>query len=87
MLPIAGNFSHNQRFRRTNWLCRCVSREQEEHIRSNCVIYKEIRDKYMDLDNDDNLVAFFREVLRERDRLDKQEKEERRSRRRREEEQ
>ena len=37
--------------------------------------------------NDDNLVAFFEEVLRERDRLDEQEREEKRSRRRREEEQ
>ena len=87
MLPIAGNFSHDQRFRRTNWLCRCGSREQEEHIRSHCVIYKKIRDKYMDLDNNDNLVAFFEEVLRERDRLDEQEEEEKRSRRRREEKQ
>ena len=76
MLPLAGNFSHDRRFRRTNWLCRCGSREQQEHIRSHCVIYSNIRDKYEDLDNDDNLVKFFEEVLQERDRLEEKEREE-----------
>ena len=66
MLPIAGNFSNDSRFRRINWLCRCGSREQQEHIRSHCVLYKDIRQKYEDLDNDVNLVGFFKEVLKER---------------------
>ena len=87
MLPIAGNFSNDSRFRRINWLCRCGSREQQEHIRSHCVLYKDIRQKYEDLDNDDNLVRFFEEVLKERDALDEKEKEEEKSRRRKEKEQ
>ena len=82
MLPLAGNFSHDRRFRRTNWLCRCGSREQQEHIRSHCVIYSNIRDKYEDLDNDNNLVKFFEEVLQERDRLEEKEKEDKKARRR-----
>ena len=39
----------------------------------------------MDLDNDENLVSFFEEVLKERDRFE--EKEEKKSRRRKEKEQ
>ena len=76
MLALAGNFSRDMRFKRTNWLCRCGSREQQEHIRSHCVVYKSIRDKYEDLDDDNNLVMFFEEVLQERDRLEEKEREE-----------
>ena len=84
MLPLAGNFSHGSRFRWTNWMCRCGSREEQEHIRSHCAIYKDIREKYNDLDSDDNLVNFFMEVLKRRDTLDEQEKEEKKSGRRKE---
>ena len=86
MLPIAGNFSHDLRFRRTGWLCRCGAREQEEHIRSHCQLYEDIREKYGELDDDDKLVAFFSEVLLRRDDMDEKEKEEKRSRRRKEQE-
>ena len=86
MLPIAGNFSHDRRFMRTGWLCRCGGREHEEHIRSHCTLYKDIREKYGDLDDDEKLVAFFSEVLQRRDDLDEKEKEEKRSRRRKEQE-
>ena len=84
MVALAGNFSKDNRFRKTGWLCRCGSREREEHIRSHCVIYKDIRNKYGDLDDDDKLVAFFGEVLQRRDDMDEKEKEEKRSRRRKE---
>ena len=84
MLPLAGNFSHDSRFRRTNWLCRCGSREEQEHIRSHCAIYRDIREKYEDLDSDENMVKFFEEVLKRRDMLDEQEKEEKKRRRRKE---
>ena len=86
MLPIAGNFSKDNRFRRTDWLCRCGAREQEEHIRSHCEIYRDIREKYDCLDDDEKLVAFFGEVLKRRDDLEEKEKEEKRSRRRKEQE-
>ena len=80
MLPIAGNFSHDLRYRKTGWLCRCGAREQEEHIRSHCKLYEDIRDKYCEMNDDEKLVAFFAEVLQRRDDLDDKEKEEKRSR-------
>ena len=86
MLPIAGNFSRDNRFRSTGWLCRCGAREQQEHIISHCEIYKDIREKYNDINNEENMVSFFQEVLKKRDALDEEEKEERRSRRRKEKE-
>ena len=45
MLPLAGNFSQDNRFRRTRWLCLCGEREKEEHVRLHCDIYKDIREK------------------------------------------
>ena len=46
--------------------------------------YNDIREKYSDLENDDNLVAFFKEVLDKRDKVreeeEKQEKEEKKRR-------
>ena len=46
--------------------------------------YDDIREKYSDLENDDNLVPFFKEVLDRRDKVrdeeEKQEKEERKKR-------
>jgi hypothetical protein len=87
MLALAGNFSRDNRFRKTGWLCRCGGREKEEHIRSHCVIYEDIRNKYGDLDDDDKLVSFFEEVLQRRDALEEQEREEKRSRRRKEQQQ
>ena len=48
-----------------NWLCWCGSQEQQDHIRSHCVVYTSIRDNYKDLNDDENLVKFFEEVLEE----------------------
>ena len=84
MLPLAGNFSRDNRFRKTGWLCRCGNREKQEHIISHCVIYEDIRKKYGDMDNDEKLVGFFEEVLQRRDELEEQEREEKRSRSRKE---
>ena len=48
MQPFAGNFSHNRRFARTEWLCRCgISKEEEGHILSgNCEVYGDIQQKF-----------------------------------------
>ena len=75
MLPFAGNFSHDRRFSRTEWLCKCrQAREVEGHLTSGkCPVYGDIKGGYANLDNDDDLVKFFQEILDRREMLDKEE--------------
>ena len=81
MIALAGNFSRDNRFRRTDWLCLCGEREDQEHILKHCDKYKDIREKYGDIQDDDSLVAFFREVLQKRDKVrEEEQKEEKRKR-------
>ena len=72
LLPFAGNYGHDKRYKKTNHLCRCQQKkETESHlITGNCVIYKDIREKYENFDCDEDLISFFREVLERRDQLD-----------------
>ena len=65
MTSFAGNFAKDKRFARSEWLCKCgEAREEESHLISgNCEVYGEIRSKYSDLNNDQQLVDFFNEVL------------------------
>ena len=72
--PFAGNYSRDERYRITEWKCRCLlSREDESHIKDgNCPCYEDIRDKYDNLDEDENLVRYFKEVLARRDALDEE---------------
>ena len=66
MLNFAGNFKNDKRFAKTDWLCLCrQAKEDESHL---CIIYGEIRRKYGKMENEDDLVKFFSEVLEERDR-------------------
>ena len=76
MSEFAGNFSHDKRFSKTNWLCRCqTSKESEAHlIEGKCQIYSSIRAKYSNLVNEEDLVAFFSDVLEERERLDEEQR-------------
>ena len=76
MLPFAGNYSHDKRFYRTDWLCRCGrAKEEEQHILSgNCVVYGEIRAAYHNFNDDEQLVKFFNEVLAMRDKLEEEDK-------------
>ena len=76
--PFAGNYSKDRRFARTEWLCRCQeAREEESHlINGSCPVYREIREKYDDLDDNEKLSQFFNEILSMRDKLDKSENEE-----------
>ena len=75
MQPFAGNYSHDRRFARSEWLCQCrEAREEESHLLSgNCPVYGEIWAKYENLDDDDNLVSFFNEILNLRDELEENE--------------
>ena len=76
MLPFAGNYSKDLRFARTDWLCWCgEEREEELHLLSGkCDVYGEIRGRYGNLDNDNELVKFFSEVLARRDKLEEEKK-------------
>ena len=75
MMPFAGNFTHDRRFSKTEWLCKCRQiKEVEGHLTSGkCPVYGDIRERYTDLKNDDDLVHFFQEVLDRREMLDKEE--------------
>ena len=72
MLPFAGNYGNDFRYAKTNWLCQCrKAREDESHLLSGqCEVYGEIHKKYDTLDNDENLVNFFNEVLARRELLE-----------------
>ena len=72
MLPFAGNFKKDRRFAKTQWLCRCLEeKEEERHILGGkCPVYRDLFEKFENLDNDDNLVDFFGEVLSRKDALD-----------------
>ena len=77
MLPWAGNYGHDRRFARTEWLCRCgESVEHEQHLVTSCPMYQDLRDKYDDMDDDSNLAAFFREALTRREAYDEEQKKE-----------
>ena len=66
---FAGNFSNNNKYRKTDWMCICgQSKEKEGHITSGqCPIYSDIREKYLDFNNDEDLVSYFDEVLKRRE--------------------
>ena len=74
LLPFAGNYGHDKRFAKTNYLCRCAqNKETETHLTSgSCITYQDIREKYENLDNDKDLIQFFSEVLERREELDKE---------------
>ena len=73
---VAGNYSHNRKFAKSDWLCRCeTAKEEEGHIVSgNCNVYSDLRSQYGDLGEDQNLVQFFRAVLDRRDSLEEEDR-------------
>ena len=52
MHPFAGNYSHDRRFARNDWLCRCrQAKESESHLLSGeCEVYGDIRDEFNNLE-------------------------------------
>ena len=74
MQPFAGNFMKDKRFLKTNCKCRCLTEnEDESHLRDGkCPCYKDIRDKYDNLEDDETLVCFFREILARREAIDEE---------------
>ena len=63
---------------KTDWMCLCgLSKEKEIHITSeNCPVYSDIREKYSDFNNDEDLVSYFNEVLERRDQINTLEQDE-----------
>ena len=72
---FAGNYSHDQQFAKTDWLCKCQqSPESESHLMAGrCKVYGDLTKNFGDLKEDDNLVKFFKAVLERRDWLEEQE--------------
>ena len=69
---FAGNYKKSLKFQPTNWLCRCLSNiENEAHLKEGlCHVYRDIRDKYDTLEDDENQVKYFSEVIARRNALD-----------------
>ena len=68
MLHVAGNYSHNKRYEATGWQCQaCVLqvREDQDHL-SLCQGYADLR-QGLDLETDDDLVEFLRQVMARRE--------------------
>ena len=77
MMPFAANFSGSNKYKRTNWLCKCGVREEESHlVEGRCPVYQDIWEKYNNLEEDTELARFFGEVLARRTTLEEQEEEE-----------
>ena len=74
LLAFAGNYSHDRRFAKSDWLCQCQeAREEELHLLSGqCKVYGDLTHKYSNLTDDNALVDFFQEVLARREELDKE---------------
>ena len=72
--PFAGNYSHDRRYSKSSWLCKCLEeREDEAHLLSGkCKVYGDIATKYDDVMDDENLVQLFTEILARRDLMDKE---------------
>ena len=70
--PFAGNFSHDRKYARTDWLCRCKEAQVEEGriMTGNCKVYGDLKSQFGDLQEDANLVEFFKAVLDRRDTLE-----------------
>ena len=75
LTDFAGNFPRNQKYRKSDWMCKCGrEKEQEDHIiNGNCESYKDIREKYVHLGSDEKLMEFFKEVIERRDGLEEEE--------------
>ena len=76
MHQFAANYPKDKRFARSNWMCRCkTEKEEETHLRSGkCAIYGDLKDKYPNLEDDNQLAKFFSSVLDRRTRLEEQDK-------------
>ena len=69
MLKVAGNYSHHSRYLATDWRCQACQlqvREDQDHLATTCDGYKDLREG-KDMDDDKEMVDFFRMVMRRRE--------------------
>ena len=69
MLPLGGNYKHDNRFASSNWSCLACGEEggervseTQEHVATQCPGYYELRQEH-DLETDVGLVNFYRAVM------------------------
>ena len=81
LLEFAGNYSNDRHFAKTQWLCWCKTRKEDEShlLEGNCSVYGQIRKKFGIIQSEESLIRFFSEVLEERERLEEAEEQARRS--------
>ena len=66
MIELKANFKNNQKFKKEGWKCEGCGKEVETngHV-MNCIAYEHVRDG-KDLTSDEDLVQFFKEVMKMR---------------------
>ena len=69
---FAGNYSHNRKLAKSDWLYRCkTDREEEGHIiRGQCSVYEDLRPQFGDLSE----VDYFQAVLDRREDLENEDR-------------
>ena len=72
--PFAGNYSHDRRFEKTQFMCRCLQARAgvPPAIRNMSSLFRH-PEKFADPLSDENLVEFFNMVLVRRDEIDDKE--------------
>ena len=76
MQLFAENYKNDNRFKKTNWRCRCgLENESESHLtKGKCPIYEDLRQNYLNLDDDTQRTSFFNAVLERRGTLMEEDK-------------
>jgi hypothetical protein len=69
---FAGNYSKDPKYAKSDWLCLCKqSTESESHLLTGtCKVYGDLKSVFGNLEEDMNLVQFFRAVVDRRDSLE-----------------
>lgn len=67
MVDLKMNFKNLPQYRRDSWMCKCLATvESQRHVLLYCPEYAKLREG-RDMDNDKDLVNYFRDVLAKRD--------------------
>jgi len=72
--PFGGNYKHDKKFEKTNWMCFCGwNLEEESHLLSGqCPVYGDMVGMVRDRGDDEQLSTFFAAVLERREKLEQQ---------------